>query len=419
MVVGAQSGVRRDAGQVVLLVVGSRILAPRPLGDRPGGIDAASHDRRPDAVAVVVARGCRAVVQQPERVARLVRHRLGNGLGRPATGARGEHERRAVLGFVERIEQGDSERAGTHPVRRADHHALAVRGIARPSLAQAVVAGISRRDVDVEREVVLGDALPHLEDQRLLRCREARGAVDVERRGCDDRRRTDGGPRSVDRHVAVEVEIDDTGRGRLRLEREHVDVQRCRRERRRHDGVGEWQCFGVAQRAVVGQEQRRVVDEFLDQLVGLDARLRGDIVELTARDQIVDSILALQDIEIGPGKGIDVDCHARCRAGALGRLVVDRPLVGGMCGRPGQGRQRHRERDGDRITATRRRVLRASVQPPPVDCHHVKVPLGGRRAASRLGQRRCRDRRSIPAPFGLLGLNASRPPVTSGVRPQM
>ena len=302
-------------------------------------------------------------------------HRLRRGGAR----ARREHESGPILWLVERAEQGQPERVRADPVGGADHHALAVGGVGGPGLAERLDAGVGGRDVDVERQVVLGDSLPHLEDQRLLGGREAGNTVDVERCRGDRGWCADRCPGGIAGDVAVEVEIDHPRRRGLRCEREHVRPDGHRQERRCEDAVGERQRFGIAEPAIVGEEQRRVVDEFVDQLVRGDARLGSHVVEVAARDQFGDRFVALEDVEIGADQWIDVVGNGLGRDLGRGRPLC-RLLIGGERRRSDDREECDGKGDRGRSTMRRPSVHRAIVL--SVHSHHHKVPVGHRRSAS-------------------------------------
>ena len=69
-----------------------------------------------------------------------------------------------VVGVIEDANVGDTSRTGGIPVRRADNHAHAVIDIAGAVNSKPVHAGVLRRDVDVERRVILRNPLPYVLD---------------------------------------------------------------------------------------------------------------------------------------------------------------------------------------------------------------------------------------------------------------
>ncbi len=216
-------------GEVVLEVVGAGVLAPRPLRHRRRWRDAATHDRRPRAVAVVVvrarpksrrgsARACDRPRATPPRRSSCVRRRrsVNTNAGRSSVG-------------VEHVQQCDAEHAGpADEVRRRDHHPLAVVGsIELASCGAPSTPGSRRGDVDVERGEVLADPLPHLVRSPPVRRRE-RGRA--RRRGRTEPRsdRRAMPPVRVVRDVPVEVEVDHRGDDGRELSVEHVDARRSR-----------------------------------------------------------------------------------------------------------------------------------------------------------------------------------------------
>src|SRR5436309_2361014 len=64
---------------------------------------------------------------------------------------------------------GDASRTGVVPVRRTDNHAHAVIDIAGGAPSKPSVARVLRRDIDVERCVILRNSLPYILNQVHLR----------------------------------------------------------------------------------------------------------------------------------------------------------------------------------------------------------------------------------------------------------
>jgi hypothetical protein len=203
-----------DDRQIVLEIVGPRILAARPLRHWRTGTGSTAHDRSPPAVATVVSDGgeC-SVVAEAQRVPHLVRRSLPHGLGRLFVRGVGEHVGGVILPGGEHADQRDPDQvAGVGEVRRCDHDALAVGEVERRRSSQCLHAGVAGRDVDVEGAEVLRHPLPHLEDDRPFLGREARRPVDVERRRRDHLRVTAEAPGGVGCRMAIEVEVDHPAR---------------------------------------------------------------------------------------------------------------------------------------------------------------------------------------------------------------
>ncbi len=156
----------------------------------------------------------------------------------------------------------------------------------------------------------------------------------------------------------------------------------------------------IAEQADVGQEQRRVVDQLLDEVGRFESGFGSHIVERAGLLQLLDRSFALQHVERGLDERIDLD-RFTCAASRCG------PIDGG-----------HTQHDTTDQGADEQEpsVRPGSRSIPVLRGHGDKLPCpGGRASSAALRTRQCRDRHSIPALFGLLGLNASRPLVTSGV----
>ena len=368
MIVGAIPRARRpaiavgDDRQVVLEVVGARILATRPLAHRSGRIDRPAHDRRPCAVAVVVVGAGRpAIVAQPERVAGLVRCRFAHRLGRLLVADVGEHIRRMVSVGAEHAQQRDADHAGTCEVRWGHHDALSVRRIGGRRPADAFQARFTGGDVDVERPIVLRHALPHLVDQRLLRGGEGAGdAVDVERGGIDDGM-AHAAPRWVHGRVPVEIEVEDAARGRTRVQVEHVRRKRCGRQRGGRRRGRPFRRVRVANDPGVAEEHRRIVEEVAAKFVGVETDVVCHLIERARLLELLDRISSLRNIEVGPleRRWLLDGCGARRARGVIGLRGGER-----LRSTDDGETQRHGHDDGA--------DPRSLVWPP--NCHMGKVP---------------------------------------------
>ncbi|CAM3850977.1 hypothetical protein NOZE110980_17820 [Nocardioides zeicaulis] len=222
VVVGEQGRDAREDGQVVLGVVRVGVLAARPL--RGAAAVGGAHDRTPSARPLVVALARRAVVREAEGVPCLVAHDLPDVVAAGA-GPVGEDPRGLVALGVDAGEHPDVRLAAAPAARadrvgRGDHDRRAVGRVARACAGQGLGRGRTRRDVDVERREVLGDAAPRQEHLGALEGGEGRGVgVDGVRRRLDGRAAVPGGPGPG---RAVEVEVERAGRRRPRRQGEDV-----------------------------------------------------------------------------------------------------------------------------------------------------------------------------------------------------
>ena len=240
MIVGAQrQHVRLHHDIVVFLVVGARILALAPLHQRLVVADA--HDRRPTgfaaAVAGVVAAGGGAVVVEADVVTGLVRHRFGHVLlvavAEPVVEDVGGLI--VLAGHVEHAQVGEAAAAAAagHEIL-GDHDAGSEHQVRITAARQRTGRRRLGSDIDVERRVVFGDALPDALDAFEFGLAEAEGdTVDVVGRRVDAGDAVAVVPCRAGRRVAVEIEID----GPLcalpavqqegLVEREHRGLCRC------------------------------------------------------------------------------------------------------------------------------------------------------------------------------------------------
>src|SRR5688500_3748125 len=208
VVVGAVAEPVRAVGEDRQVVLdrgggGRGSAPPQPAG----GVEARAHDRRDRRVALVVLGGAVAggviyrLVDQAEPVARLMRDRLGDGA---AVAGEGLAERKGgvVGGVGERARERDAAAAGhTRPRAVAADHRLHRHPVGE-------VAGVDRRDVEVERRILLRDARPDLADGAdLARAERVGVAVGVVRGGGGDVVRAPGLGGG-----AVEVEVQLGGR---------------------------------------------------------------------------------------------------------------------------------------------------------------------------------------------------------------
>ena len=213
------------------MVVRVGVFALAPLHDRLVVADA--HDRCPRALTGVIPHGRRAVVREAEVVAGLVRCGLGDVLGVVRAERLREHPCGLVAGVagcdrVEDIDERDATATATTqggPGRRArrDQHASAVHGVGGIRPVDRRRARVLGRDVDVERGVVLGNALPHaLHDVLLRRAEGGRVAVGVERRVRLRGQAVTRVPRRAGDELAVEIEVQGATRPGLAVEKERL-----------------------------------------------------------------------------------------------------------------------------------------------------------------------------------------------------
>ncbi len=191
VVVCPHRGARSDDGQVILGVVGVGVFTPAPLGD--GVIVRGAHDRGPRALPQVVgagAVGVGAVVAQAEVVTNLVGDSLGDELGVLQPQILREDQGRLVVhvaeAVIEHVDVGDATAAarGAYDRVLGDESPGAVDLITRVAAVDGGRARVLGGHVNVERGVVLADALPDLLNGVLLTGPERVGvAVGVERRG--------------------------------------------------------------------------------------------------------------------------------------------------------------------------------------------------------------------------------------------
>src|SRR5262249_27415760 len=125
--------VARHYGEVVFLVVGVVVLTLAPLADRLVVADA--HDRRPLALARVVAGGRRAVVAEPEVVTDFVCGSFGDVLR--SGHAVGEDPGRLVVVVVRRDVEGADVGDATAATRRVDRVARCDHGAGAVDLVTA------------------------------------------------------------------------------------------------------------------------------------------------------------------------------------------------------------------------------------------------------------------------------------------
>ena len=231
MLVGDAGDAPGDQGDLVLGVVGERIIAASPLDNVL--VVADPHDRGPVGMpAVVLDAGGLSGVVEAEGVADLMRGGLGDVAAAIAQllreykggdivdgGGRGDDA-------TERAHVGDPARGGAEPLGTgtADDATHPMGGVRGGGAAELLHARVFRRDVHIPGGVVLRDATPDVLDDRTLGVGERRRvAIGVESRGHDrGARGIRVIPRGAGRRVAVEVQVDHLGRARARVEQEGV-----------------------------------------------------------------------------------------------------------------------------------------------------------------------------------------------------
>ncbi len=295
--VGARTGHAADDGDVVLRgVVRAGVVALAPLADRVVVADA--HDRRPRAVAAVVALGRVPVVVQAEVVAHLVRDRLGDVLRRVAELVR-EHPGRlhvavAVAGgatavAVDRVEDVDvrhpAAATADRVVRtdaRGDQDVRAEGLVGSVRAEDPGRAGVGGRHVDVEGRVVLGDRLPDGLDLGQLGVVEPGSVAGRVPGGLGGGRRgVVGVPGRAARRTAVEVEVDGALGEGLAVQQEGL-VERCLRADR-VDGRRDGDLVLVEDEPIGVEPGGRVGAEHLDELRLGHVVERCGLVELVAQ----------------------------------------------------------------------------------------------------------------------------------------
>jgi hypothetical protein len=223
-------------------------------------------------------------------------------------------------------------------------------------------------DVDVERSVVLGDALPDLEDRRAVRRSRNR-----RRHRCRRRADLTAAPRRVVRGVAVEVEVEHSTRRGSRIECEHVGGQRASGQRR-HDlpRLRGLQRVGVTDEAGIGDEHRRVLEEFLPQLLRLETGGRSDFVEGVGLLQLLDGLPPLGHIEIAAFERADVGLFEARALRTISGVAGNRE---GM--RPSRRREAGGQSDDERATSHR-----CPLEPASIHDAKVATPTRNRSAGA-------------------------------------
>ena len=225
-----------DDGQVVLLVVGQRVLAFAPLHD--ADIIAKPHDRRPDGVAGIIRRAaCDPIMVEAEGVAHFMGTGFAHVFGIATSEIICEDETRCINVPGKRANVSDAARRTAQPVRAAaaDDDPFAKGQIGTAGHDQRIHARIFSGHIHIKRGIVLRNLLPDQLDVGKFLIAE-RGGVPVNVIG----RRDDIGsgsvgsvPRCSRGRMAMEIEIDFLGRSRPAVEQEGLCERVGWRARRR------------------------------------------------------------------------------------------------------------------------------------------------------------------------------------------